>query len=183
MGLSTLAAISNRYARALADISFKTSQHERVERELLQFEQMLNREHELFIFLTNPAIPVPRKKAACREIQQRLGFSSLTSNFVFVLLDNHRIGYFSEIHKAYQKATNERLGLVEARITTAAEVDTQIKSQLESRLTQLTGKKVILQFAMDRELIGGVITRIGDTIYDGSIRQQLNMIKVRLSSD
>ncbi len=183
MGLSTLAAISNRYARVLADVSFKTNQHERVEQELLQFEQLLNRERELFLFFTNPAIPVPRKKVASRDILQRLGFSSLTSNFVFVLLDNHRIRYFSEIRKAYQKAANERLGLVEARITTAAEVDSQVKSRLESCLAQLTGKKMLLRFEMDRDLIGGVITRIGDTIYDGSIRQQLSLIKARLSSD
>ena len=178
-----MAAIANRYARALADVSFKTSQHECVQRELLQFEQLLNREHELLLFFTNPAVPVPRKKAASREILQRLGFSSLTSNFVLVLLDNHRISYFSEIRSAYQRAANERLGLVEAKITTAAEVDGQVKSQLESRLAQLTGKRVLLKFEVDRELIGGVITRIGDTIYDGSVRQQLSLIKARLSSD
>ena len=178
-----MAAISNRYARALADVSFKTSQHEKVELELLQFEQLLNRERELFLFFTNPAIPVPRKKAACREIQQRLGLSSLTSNFLFVLLDNYRIRYFSEIRQAYQKAANERLGLVEARITTAADVDSRVKSRLESCLAQLTGKKVLLKYEVDRDLIGGVITRIGDTIYDGSIRQQLSLIKARLRSD
>ena len=178
-----MAAIANHYARALADVSFKTDQHERVERELVQFEHLLTRERELFLFFTNPAIPVPRKKAATREILQRLSFSSLTSNFVLVLLDNHRISYFSEIRKAYQKAANERLGLVEAKITTAAEVDRQIKSQLESRLALLTGKRMLLHFEVDRDLIGGVITRIGDTIYDGSVRQQLSLIKARLSSD
>jgi len=178
-----LAAISNRYASALADVSFKAGQHERVEQELLQFEQVLSRERELFLFFTNPAIPVPRKKAACQEIQRRLGFSSLTSNFLYVLLDNYRIGYFSEIREAYQKAANQRLGLVEARITTAAEVDGHLKSRLESCLTQLTGKRVLLKFEVDRDLIGGVITRIGDTVYDGSIRQQLSLIKARLSSD
>lgn len=167
----------------MAEVSFKTGQNEKVELELLQFEQLLNRERELFLFFTNPAIPVPRKKAASREILQRLSFSSLTSNFIFILLDNHRIQYFSEICKAYRKAVNERLGLVEARITTAAEVDGQIKSQLEFQLAQLTGKRVLLEFEVDRDLIGGVITRIGDTIYDGSVRQQLREIKARLSSD
>lgn len=178
-----MAAIANRYARALADVSFKTSQHEGVERDLLQLEQLLSRERELFLFFSNPAIPVPRKKAAGREIMQRLGFSRLTSNFVFVLLDNHRISYFSEIRQAYQKVANERLGLMEAKITTAVEIDNQIKSQLESRLARLTGKRMLLKFEVDRDLIGGVITRIGDTIYDGSVRQQLSLLKARLSSD
>ncbi len=167
----------------MADVSFTAGQHERVEKELLQIEELLSRERELRLFLTNPAIGVLRKKAAGREILHQLGFSTLTSNFVFILIDRHRISYFAEIRRAYQQAANQRLGVVEAHVTTAAEVDRQVQTKLESRLGQMTGKKVVLKFEIDRELIGGVITRIGDTIYDGSVRQQLNTIKARLSSD
>jgi F-type H+-transporting ATPase subunit delta len=178
-----LAAIANRYARALVDVSFNAGQQETVGRELVQFEELLKREQALFLFYTNPAITVPRKKAATREILQKLGYSSLTSNFIFVLLDNHRLSYFSEIRRAFEQVANERLGVVEAQVTTATKIDSQIRPQLESRLAQMTGKKVLLKFEVDRELIGGVITRIGDTIYDGSVRQQLSLIKARLSSD
>jgi F-type H+-transporting ATPase subunit delta len=89
----------------------------------------------------------------------------------------------SEICKAFQEALNELLGVVQADITTAFEVDNDIKTQLEEKLQGLTGKKVLLKFGISPPLIGGVITRIGDTIYDGSVQQQLELMKNRLSSD
>ena len=78
---------------------------------------------------------------------------------------------------------NERRGIIQAEISTAFEVDHEIKSRLEEKLSRLTGKEVSLKFNISSGLIGGVVTRIGDTIYDGSIRQQLELIRARLSSD
>ncbi len=178
-----MAAIANRYARALADVSFRLEQHEKVERELTDFERLLSGNRELFLFYTNPAIPVSRKKAATAVILERLQVTSLTSNFISILIDRHRIGYFSEIQRAYQAAVNERLGVIQASITTASEMDQQALNGLETSLGRLTGKKVLLKSEIDQDLIGGVVARIGDTIYDGSVRQQLNLIKSRLSSD
>ena len=93
------------------------------------------------------------------------------------------MGYFGEIRKAFQQELNNRLGVAQAEITTVADLDAGTQAQLETKLAALPGKKVILKFSKDPGLIGGIVTRIGDTIYDGSIRQQLNSIKTRLSSD
>ena len=176
-------AIANRYAKALVAVSFKLNQHEQVAQELLQFEDLLAHHKELVLFYTNPAIAVAKKKAATRELLGKLAFSQTTSNFLLVLIDNHRMGGFAEIRKAFQQELNNRLGVTQAEVTTAAELDAQTHQKLVARLAALTGKKVALKFANDPGLIGGVVTRIGDTIYDGSIRQQLNSMKSRLSSD
>jgi F-type H+-transporting ATPase subunit delta len=178
-----LAAIAKRYGRALARVSFESGQHERVGQDLIQFNELLNQSRELQLFYTNPAIPLPKKRAATDELLRRLGFCSEVCNFIFVLVDNHRIRYFGEICKAFQEALNEHLGVVQADITTAFEVDSDIKTRLEQKLGGLTGKRVLLKFGISPALIGGVITRIGDTIYDGSVQQQLELIKNRLSSD
>ena len=176
-------AIANRYAKALVDVSFKTNQYEQVAAELLRFEDLLARNRDLALFYSNPALPVAKKKAATREILNRLAFSLLTSNFLFLLIDNHRIGGFSDIRKAFQQELSNRLGITQAEITTSAELDVATQQKLEGTLAALTGKRVALKFSNDPTLIGGVVTRIGDTIYDGSIRQQLNSLKSRLSSD
>jgi F-type H+-transporting ATPase subunit delta len=178
-----LAVIANRYAKALVDVCLKLGQSEQVAKELAQFEELLSQNPELSLFYANPAIPVIRKRAATTEILTQLGFSTTTSNFLFVLIHNHRINYLAEIHRAFRQGVNERLGVIQADITTAFPVDQDTKDQLEERLKALTGKKVLLNFGISQEVIGGVITRIGDTIYDGSIRQQLESIKARLSSD
>lgn len=176
-------AVVNRYAKALADVSLKLSQHEQVAQELLQFENLLASHKELALFFANPAIAVARKKTATAEVLKKLGFSPTTSNFIFILVDKHRMGYFAQIRKAFQQELNIRLGVALAEITTAAELDAETRQQLETQLAALTGKKVALRFTKNPDLIGGVVTRIGDTIYDGSIRQQLNSMKTRLSSD
>jgi F-type H+-transporting ATPase subunit delta len=178
-----LPAIANRYAKALVDVSLKLNQHEQVSQELFQFENLLTSQKELSRFYSNPAIPAAKKKIATAEILKRLALSQTTSNFISVLIDKHRMGYFPEIRKAFHQELNIRLGIAQAEITTANDLDPQTQAHLEERLEALTGKKVVLKFSKDADLIGGVVTRIGDTIYDGSIRQQLNAMKARLSSD
>lgn len=176
-------AIANRYAKALVDVSFKLNQHEQTAQELLQFGDLLARQKELVHFYSNPAIAVAKKKEATKEILGKLAFGPAISNFLLVLIDNHRMGGFAEIRKAFQQELNNRLGVTQAEVTTAAELDAETHQKLEAKLAALTGKKVALKFTNDPGLIGGVVTRIGDTIYDGSIRQQLNSMKARLSSD
>ena len=178
-----MAVIAKRYGKALAEVSLKLGQHERVGQELAQFEELLQAHRDLQLFYANPAIPLPKKKAATDELLSRLGFENTTANFISVLVDKHRIGYFSEIRRTFQEALNEHLGIVQAEVTTAFEVDNAVRTGLEQKLQSLTGKKVLLKFERSPALIGGIITRIGDTIYDGSVRQQLELMKQRLSSD
>jgi F-type H+-transporting ATPase subunit delta len=92
------------------------------------------------------------------------------------------MGFFSEIRTAYYQFLNERLGVVRVDVTSALAIDPQTQAGLTARLEKLTSRKVQLKFASDASLVGGLVTRIGDTIYDGSVRQQLNSLKNRLSA-
>jgi F-type H+-transporting ATPase subunit delta len=177
-----VAAIANRYAKALADVSFSQGTHQAVALELDQFARLLQQNPELSHFYANPSIAAAKKRAATTEILKRLDFSVTSQNFLFVLIDNYRIHQFDEILKAFHQNVDEQLGIVLAEVTTATPMDADLQARLVSRLERVTGKKVLLKFATERALIGGVITRIGDTIYDGSVRQQLELIKARLSS-
>ena len=177
-----MAAIANRYARALADVSFKLGQHEGVERELEQFGQLLDRNRELSAFYGDPAVSAARKKAATSQLLARLGFCKTAGNFIHVLVERGRIGHFHEMLEAFRRGIRDRLGIVEVGVTTSTEIGPPLRDQLTRALEQLSGKRVQLRFRTDPQILGGVITRVGDTIYDGSVRQQLQQMKERLST-
>lgn len=178
-----MSAVANRYAKALVDVCLKLSVQDQVAQDLLAFENLLNTQTELRSLYLNPAVPVPKKKAITAEILKRFNFNQTTTNFISVLVDQHRIGYFSSIRKAFHQFLNDQLGIVEAEVTMASDLDPATQDSLLARLNDLTGRKVTLKFIKDPEIIGGIVTRIGDTIYDGSIRQRLNTLKTQLRSD
>ena len=177
-----MAAIANRYARALAEVSFKLGQQEAVERELEQFGQLLDRHRELSAFYEDPAIGAARKKAATSQLLARLGFCKTAGNFIQVLVERGRMGYFNEMLEAFRQEVRDSLGIVEVGVTTSTEIGRPLRDQLAQALEQLSGKRVQLRFRTDPQILGGVITRLGDTIYDGSVRQQLQQMRERLST-
>jgi F-type H+-transporting ATPase subunit delta len=97
-----------------------------------------------------------------------------------VLLQNHRLADLGEVNKRFAQVLDERSGVVSAEVTTARPVTQDAQESLRAKLTNMTGKKVRLSFTTDEDLIGGVMTRIGSTIYDGSVRNQLEQVKVKM---
>lgn len=177
-----MAAIANRYARALAEVSFKLGQHEAVERELEQFGQLLDGNRELSAFYEDPAVGAARKKAATSQLLARLGFCKTAGNFIHVLVERNRMGHFNQVLQAFRQAIRDRLGIVEVGVTTSTEIGQVLREQLSRAMEQVSGKRVQLRFRIDPRILGGVVTRVGDTIYDGSVRQQLQQMKERLST-
>lgn len=177
-----MAAIANRYARALAEVSFKLGQHEAVERELEQFGQLLDGNRELSAFYEDPAVGAARKKAATSQLLARLGFCKTAGNFIHVLVERNRMGHFNQVLQAFRQAIRDRLGIVEVGVTTSTEIGQVLREQLSRAMEQVSGKQVQLRFRIDPRILGGVVTRVGDTIYDGSVRQQLQQMKERLST-
>jgi F-type H+-transporting ATPase subunit delta len=103
-----------------------------------------------------------------------------TANLLLVLLQNQRLADLSEINKALAQELDRRSGIISAQVTTARAVPQQTQEVLRTRLSEMTRSKVRLEFAVDDDLIGGVVTRIGSTVYDGSVRNQLQQIKQRI---
>jgi F-type H+-transporting ATPase subunit delta len=121
-----------------------------------------------------------RRNRLLKEISDALGFDRRVANFVNILSDRGRLPLLEEIIDEYQTLLDQRMGIARARVTAAHPLDAVQQRELIDRLEQITGKQVRMEVAIDPSLIGGVIAQIGSTVYDGSVRQQLQAFKGRL---
>ena len=177
-------AAANRYARALVDILLSPSAPIKPEdaiSQLRDIEQTIDTSLELRNALLTPAIQTSSKHAVIAQLAGRLEVSTLIRNFLYVIIDRRRIGILAEIREAVELLLDERTGVVQAQVISAAPLDQRRSAELESGLARLTGKRMRLRFTEDPELIGGIVARIGSTIYDGSIRGQLQQMRRQLA--
>lgn len=179
----SITAIANRYGRALADVAVEKGEHSGVKEELSIFVQMMEESAELRELFSNPTVSPQNQRAVIKAITERAKPSQTTIKFLDVLLDNHRLQHLPEIYKAFVRSLDSRLGVVEAKVTTARPMSEAQQNRLVEKLKKVTGKEVRTQFSVDPTIIGGVITQIGSQIYDGSIRSQLQQLRSRLSRD
>jgi F-type H+-transporting ATPase subunit delta len=176
----SLQAVARRYAVALADVVIARGEAQEVRDELSAWEALLRSNTQLVEVFRHPAIPYEQKRGVLDELIKRSRPSPTTANFLKVLLQNHRLAELSEVSAQFAHELDRRAGIVTAQVTTARPLQADAQESLRVRLSELTGSKVRLQFAVDDELIGGVVTRIGSTLYDGSVRGQLQRIKQKM---
>jgi F-type H+-transporting ATPase subunit delta len=177
-------ALAFRYARALADLAAKPGERAEasaIAGELESFENALKESVPLKNALESPAVPPAKKHRVVATLAKRLALSNLTMRFLYVLVDHRRVPLLPEVREAFEAVLNERLGIVQVEISSARELTAGQRSQLIEELTRLTGKQARAHFQIREDLIGGVVARIGSTVYDGSIRGQLMAIKHRLA--
>jgi F-type H+-transporting ATPase subunit delta len=174
-------AVARRYASALADVVIARGEEREVQDELIAWESMIHSNPQLQEVFANPTIPYEQKKTVLDEIIKRTKVRPVTANFLQILLKNQRLTELAEINVRLTKVLDERAGVVAAQVTTARAVSEDIKGSLYKRLLAITGKDVRLSFDTDETLIGGMVTRIGSTVYDGSIRNQLQLMGAKLA--
>jgi F-type H+-transporting ATPase subunit delta len=177
-------AVANRYAHALVDIVMAPGSPLKPEDALTQLrsvEALIQESPELRTALLTPAIQTSRKRAVMADLLGKIGSSPLIRNFVFVVIDHRRIGVIGDIREAFELQLDERLGFVRAEVSSAAPLNEQLGAGLESELSKLTGKRMRLRFDVDPALLGGVVARIGSTVYDGSVRGELRELGRRLA--
>ena len=182
----TLSAVATRYANALADVvtgSASPLHREAAVQELRAFETALASSAELHSALTSPAVPPSRKRAVVGSIANALGLSLISRNFLYVLIDHRRITSLTNVIHSFELIVDERLGFARAEVTSARELTESQRAGLNSELERLTGKRIRMRFAVDESLIGGLVARIGSTVYDGSMRGQLSSMGRRLSAE
>jgi F-type H+-transporting ATPase subunit delta len=179
-----MAAVSSRYARALADVvtAGKMAGSELVEDQLKGFLGMLQESADLKNVLTSPAVKPKQKKSLVEALGSKLGFSAAARNFLFVLIDHKRIPLLHEILPLFRIEMDSRLGMVQADVTSAAPLGHMERVALEAAVAKRTGKTVRATYQVDPALIGGAITRVGSTVYDGSVREQLQVFRAKLTS-
>jgi F-type H+-transporting ATPase subunit delta len=172
--------VARRYATALADVVTKNGDIDTVRTELKSWEELIRSSIDLQNAFLNPAIGHASKEKVLESLVQRTRPSRTTSNFLRVLLKNDRIGELDEINRRFEAELEERSGVVTAHVTSARELTDGEKAQLQTNLAKLTGRMVKLEFGIDKDLIGGVVTRIGSTVYDASVKTQLENLREEL---
>jgi len=143
---------------------------------------LLTESAELRRVWENPAVPSEQKRKLLDAIVHREGIEHHVRNLVAVLIDHRRTPFLERIIQQLEKELDARLGFAEANITSARELGDAEKRGLEAQVEKLTGKKVRAHFGMDASLLGGAVVRVGSTIYDGSVKGQLERIKEAISS-
>lgn len=172
--------ISRRYATALADVVAKNGETETVRTELKTWEQLMAANVDLQNAFGNPSIAHASKEKVLEGLIGKAKPSKTTSNFLRVLLRNNRLMQLDDINRRFASVLEERSGSVSAEVISARELGDSQKNELRSNLEKLTGKQVKLNFTIDPNLIGGVVTRVGSTVYDGSVKTQLENLKEEL---
>lgn len=177
-------AVANRYARALVDIVLAPGSSLKPEDAVAQLhtvEEMIAASLELRTALLTPAISNGRKRAVMGGILEKLAIGPLIRNFLFVLINHRRIPLLAEVREAFELLLDERMGFVRAEVSSATPLDARRGANLEAELSRLTGKRMRLRFSVDSGLLGGVVARIGSTVYDGSVRGQLQQLRRQLT--
>lgn len=178
-----MASVASTYARAFADVVFDARLDAAdatggVRRIAALFQESV----ELRRVWENPAVPADQKRKLLDAIVQREKIAKPVRNLVAVLIDHRRLTFLPRIVEQLEKELDARLGFAEAQISSARELGTAEKKALEAQIEKTTGKKVRATYGLDESLLGGAVVRIGSTIYDGSVKGQLERIKEAISS-
>ena len=174
-----MSVAANRYAKSLLDVLYPDNAEAGLQ-QLQSFSSLLKEEPNARRLLQDPTLSADRRRRLLKEISGALGFDRRLANFIGIIIDRSRLPLLDEIIVAYEKLFDERLGVVRAEVTAARPLDGLQQRELAAKLEQVTGKQVRMEVAVDPSLIGGVIAKVGSTIYDGSMRNQLNAFKSRL---
>lgn len=175
--------MASTYARAFADVvlSDRLDPNRAVDG-LHEIARLLTESVELKRVWENPAVPAEQKRGLLDAIVKREGIDKPVRNLVAVLIDHRRTHFLAGIIEQLEKELDARLGFAEAQISTARELGEGEKRALEKQLEKTTGKKVRASYALDPSLLGGAVVRVGSTIYDGSVKGQLERIQEAISS-
>lgn len=175
-------ALANRYARALADVAGETRNYRATLAGLDAFLGVYRESAELREVLDSPAVPELKKLKVLDVIVRRLGAGLSASNFLRVLVRNYRMNLLPEMREAFRKVADERLGIVQVQITSATELSEPERQALRSRFLGLLRSGVELEFGLKQELLGGIRAQVGSTVYDGSVRGELDRIRRQLTA-
>lgn len=184
-----LSVVATRYAKALVDVIMTPKLRvgpgidtAKAVADLRAINALINDSNDLRNALLSPAVPPSRKRAVVARVIEPLDVSKHVRNFLFVVIDHRRIHQLSSIIEAFEVALDQRQGFVRADVSSAHTLTDTQRASLEAQLSILAGKKTKLKFSTDPALLGGVVARVGSTVYDGSVRGQLERLRMKLAS-
>jgi F-type H+-transporting ATPase subunit delta len=178
-----MAAVLGRYARAYAEVAVKNKLNpEKTVAEFQQMADVVNNSRELRNVLQNPAVSREQKLNLLDSIIQHIGASKMLRNFLAVLIDHRRIANIGDVLEQFKQELDRRMGIAEAKVSSVRELSSAEKKSLEQQLAAITGKTVRATYSQDSGLLGGVLVRVGSTIYDGSVQGRLQRMRQELAN-
>jgi F-type H+-transporting ATPase subunit delta len=176
-----MSLFASRYARALADVVIsKKLDTTAIDVQLNDYLSAWTESRELREVFENPSIAAEQKVAVLDKINTTLGLGAEVRNLLAVLINHNRIAAVEEVVAEYRKEINSRLGVEDVRITTARSLNEADRAGLVAGVSRITGAKVEASFVEDAAILGGVVVRIGSTVYDGSVRGRLDRLRQSL---
>jgi len=176
-----MAAVTARYARAFADVVFEQKlDAQKSVIEVRAIEAALAESPALRHAWDNPAVNNPTKFKVLDAIIAAIGGSRITRNFIALLIERRRIRALSEVRAQFEAEVNQRMGIADADVTSARSLGDDEKRALEAQVAKVTGKKIRASYATDKAVLGGSVVKVGSTVYDGSVRGQLERLKQQL---
>jgi F-type H+-transporting ATPase subunit delta len=177
-----MAALSARYARAFADAIFGLKlDAAQAQEQVASMAAILAATPALRSLFDNPAVPLAQKRALIDALAARAGVSRQVRNFIVILVEKRRIGLLPGLAAQLKAEIHERLGVAEAQVASARELEPAERSALEARMRQVTGKTIQARYERDPRVIGGARVRVGSTIYDGTVRGRLDGLRESLA--
>jgi F-type H+-transporting ATPase subunit delta len=174
------ARIARRYAKALLAIGKEDGKAETYKKELAGFSKLLKDNKELEHVITCPLYDEEGRKNVLNAFIEKMGPSKMMASFLSLLFDKGRIQYLTDISLVYEKLTDELANIVRADVVSAVELPDESVEKIKVALSKQTGKQVTIETTVDPSLIGGVVTRLGDLVLDGSVKTQLISLKESL---
>lgn len=173
-------ASAARYARALLDVGIQEADPVKIGAELSSFSEMVRQHALLGETLTNPGVAPAAKKKLVSELADRLSLSAPLAKLLLLLADGDRLGLIGDLNDVYQERLRDQQQILQAEIVTAAPLESSQTEALRQRLQKVTGKEITMTTRVEPELIGGLVARIGSTVYDGSVSTRLTKMRERL---
>lgn len=173
-------SLARRYARAVIELGSANGNLDKIALDLRSLAAPMKESEELVSVLTNPAIRRADRRKVIDALLQRVSAQPATRNLIYLLLDAERLASLVAISREVDAMVEERSGRVSAEVTSAKPLDAAQLSQITAALEKLSGKKVTVTKREDPELLGGVVAKVGDVVYDGSLRSQLRALRDEL---
>jgi len=177
----SMRASAERYAKALLDIAINESDPETAGRDLEAFVELVQQHQDLQRALAHPVVSAAAKGAVVQQLLDRLSLSAPVGKLLLLLASRGRLELLPDVLAVYQERLREHRHVVQAEVTTAQPLSPERTAQMRERLAAMTGRTVTLTTKVDQAIIGGVVTRIGSTVYDGSVATQLARFRERLT--
>jgi F-type H+-transporting ATPase subunit delta len=176
-------SLARRYAKALLEIGVKQSTYDALGRELDRLAETFTKSPELRTALENLVFPLEKRRQVLEELARKLALSKTVRNFVMLLLEKGRIAHLPDIARAHRALVDEHAGRVRATVISARPLDPALEARLKAALEKQSGKTVLLEKREDPSIIGGLVTQLGDLLYDGSVRTQLAQLREQLLAE